>query len=85
MMSVVAFQHERQEGIDGAYRLVSWDDSVGHSVIWEYDAHDQFQRRGVITHWLSNISDEGAVTGEVVWHDRDGREVERRPLRAGHG
>jgi hypothetical protein len=78
----MAFQHERQQGRDGGYRLVSWDDSVGHSVIWEYDVHDQFQRRGVITHWLSKTS-EGGFTGEVVWHDADGREVERRPLRAG--
>jgi hypothetical protein len=78
----LTFRHERQQGHDGGYRLVSWDDSVGHSVIWEYDAQDQFQRRGVITHWPSEIS-EGGVTGEVVWQDANGHEVERLPLRAG--
>jgi hypothetical protein len=78
----VALQHERQQRPDGGYSLVSWDDSVGHSVIWEYDAHDQFQRRGVITRWHSTNADGGGI-GEVVWHDADGREVARRPLRAG--
>jgi hypothetical protein len=78
----MGFQHERQPGPDGGYRHVSWDDSVGHSVIWEYDAQDQLQRRGLITHWLPAVS-EGGVAGEVVWHDADGREVERRPLRVG--
>ena len=80
----MGFRHERQAGLNGGYRLVSWDDSVGHAVIWEYDANDEFQRRGVITHWLPKSSeDEHAVTGEVVWHDAEGQEVERRPLRAG--
>jgi len=78
----MAFRHEREERRDGGYNLVSWDDALGHSVIWEYDSHDQLQRRGVITYWPPEIS-QGGVTGEVVWHGADGREVERRPVRAG--
>lgn len=70
----MALQCQRQDGEDGRYRLVSWDDAVGHAVIWEYDREDRLQRRGVITHRFPG-SEESAA--EVVWHDANGTEVLR--------
>lgn len=75
----MTLQQQREDGHDGDYRVVCWDDEVGHAVIWEYGRDDRLRRRGIVTHWPVERW-QGEATGEVVWQDATGEEVERRRL-----
>ncbi len=76
----MAFRQQRDDALDGGYRIVVWDDALGHASIWEYDAGDALRRRGVITHYAPTRPD--GVEREAVWHGPDGAETDRRPLDA---
>ena len=68
----MALQQKREDRPDGRYSLIAWDNDFGHAVIWEYDASDRLQRRGVVTH-------RGGPHGssEAVWHDASGQAIHR--------
>jgi hypothetical protein len=68
----MALHQKREDRAGGDYSLITWDDESGHGVIWEYDANDHLQRRGVVTH-----VDGGSPDGEshAIWHDAAGREI----------
>ena len=68
----MALEQKREDRPNGAYSICVWDNDFGHAVIWEYDANDQLQRRGVTTH-----VDGGAPAGtsKTIWHDAAGQEI----------
>jgi hypothetical protein len=66
----VALQQKREDRAGGDYSLVAWDDEFGRGVIWEYNANDQLQRRGIITHL-----DGPHGSSEAIWHDAAGHEI----------
>ncbi len=68
----MALQQKREDRAGGDYTLVAWDDEFGHGVTWEYDANDQLQRRGVITHVGGGAPD---GTSHATWHDATGQEI----------
>ncbi len=68
----MALHQKREDRPNGGYSICVWDNDFGHAVIWEYDANDELQRRGIITH-----IDGPQGSSEAVWHDASGHHVRR--------
>jgi hypothetical protein len=75
----MAFQYKQDNAPDGSSRAVAWDDELGHSPIWEYDAQNRLAAFGVVTH-SSRDRWQGDIVGEAVWYDPDGVEKRRGPI-----
>jgi hypothetical protein len=57
----------------------TWDDETGNSEILEFDANGELNRRCDWRIWPDS-QQTPEQSGEAVWYDATGSEIERRPI-----